>query len=204
MPRPTIKIDTVLMARIANEDVCRTFPNGMKLFQHIAEKYNAEKNNMLFPVNVDFQLVGLRIKSGVVNINYPLPVGKRGKQPGTKLSPQHLDAMRIGRKTKLAVEKQIKEGLPANFSKPAQSLSSGMDKWQDNMRKNFAGKNTLLTGILSGKAKACIKGMCEMCMGGPKNRGPEDPALSAAIRDCRGLTCPLYIIRPFQKKVETV
>ncbi len=206
MPRPIKKIDPILVNQILQYPDCANHTNRSDLFIKVATYYNQARNQMLFPEEIEPQTMMNRVfewqKNNTVNVPYEIKMGKRGKQPGTKLSPQHLDAMRLGRKTKSAIEKQVKEGLrlPANFQSPS---TGGMNKWRENMQKNFAGKNTLLTGILSGKAKACIKGMCEMCMGGPVGRVPEDPALSAAIRDCRGLTCPLYIIRPFQKKVVT-
>jgi hypothetical protein len=186
MPRPTKKIDLVLMQRIADEDICKSFTTGTDLYTYIANQYDKQKNSMLFPDHIEPQVVGLRINDDIIKLKYPKPVGRRGKQPGQKLTQEHKEKLISGRKS----------------SRTNTNSSANMEKWKKNMEKDFAGKQTLLGGVLRGNKSACIKAMCVKCMGGYIGRTPEDPAIGVAIRDCRGFSCPLYIDRPFQKKTE--
>jgi hypothetical protein len=189
MPRPTKAIDIIGMQKIADDIKPDQFNNAMGLCNYIAQRYN----NEIFPHNsnahVDHQLVKLRITAGVIKLSFDMPKGKRGRQPGVKITPEQKEKMQIGRTTK---------------KKPVESNASGMDKWRENMQNDFSSKKLLMAGVLAGKKNACVKAMCINCMGGYKNRSKDtsnpDPPLADAIRDCRGYNCPLYPIRPFQAK----
>jgi hypothetical protein len=183
MARPTKKINTAVLQNIVDGIPAGKFDNAMALCSFAAAKYNQQMVGMDYE-QIDHQLVKLRITADppVIKLNFPLPIGKRGRAAGSKLSPEHKEKMIAGRQ---------KKNIPAG---------NLINEWRQNMTEKFAGKQTLLNGVIDGRAKACVKAFCIECMGGYKNRSPEDPPLSLAIRDCRGVSCPLYPIRPFQKK----
>lgn len=178
MPRPTIAIDVLGAQNILNKLKPDQFANELSLCTYVAEQYNKSVGTP----NINHQLIKLRINSGVLKLPFDMPKGKRGRQPGVKLSEGHKEKLLNGRKTK-------KNKVASNRSK----------EWSDSMQEAFSGKSTLLNGILHGRAKACVKGMCINCVGGYQNRTVDDPPIAQAIRDCNGVSCPLYIIRPFQK-----
>lgn len=184
MPRPVKPIDQLGMQKIVDSIKPDQFSNTMALCMYVAERYN----NEIFPHNqsaqVDHQLVKLRINAGVIKLAFPLPVGRRGRQPGVSITNEQKEKMQAGRisKKKIAV------------------VGDNMELWQQNMKEDFSGKKILCDGLLAGKKNSAIKAMCISCMGGYQNRSPEDPPLTQAIRDCRGYSCPLYLVRPFQKK----
>lgn len=183
MPRPTKPIDKLGMQKIVDEIQPGQFGNTMALCSYVAERYN----NEIFPHNssaqVDHQLVKLRITAGVIKLAFPLPVGRRGRQKGVSITSEQKEKMQAGRISK---SKTI-------------SAVGDVKKWADNMSSILKKRPNQLNGVLKGNKKTCVKTFCELCMGG-YDRTPEDPALGAAIRDCRGFHCPLYPIRPFQKK----
>jgi hypothetical protein len=186
MPRPVKPIDQIGMQKIVDSIKPDQFSNTMALCSYVAERYN----NEIFPHNqsaqVDHQLVKLRIGAGVIKLAFPLPVGRRGRQKGATITNEQKEKMQAGRINKKKI------ATVAN--------GDGMQMWQQNMQEDFAGKKILCDGLLAGKKNSAIKAMCINCMGGYQNRSPEDPPLTNAIRDCRGYSCPLYLVRPFQKK----
>ena len=177
MPRPTIVIDVRGAQSILDKIKADQFPNELSLCTYVAVEYNRTVGTP----NINHQLIKLRINSGVLKLPFPMPKGKRGRQPGTVLSAEHKQKLLDGRKTKKKV------------------VTNRSNEWADNMKDHFGGKSTLLNGILNGRAKACVKGMCINCVGGYANRTSDDPPIAQAIRDCNGVSCPLYVIRPFQK-----
>ncbi len=180
MARPTIAIDITCAQNILNKLTKDQFNNELSLCKFVSDEYN---KNFSPQNHINHQIIKLRIQKGVITLPFDMPRGKRGRQPGVSLSAEHKEKLQEGRKNK---EKKI----VANQSK----------EWSDNMKESFSNKSTLLNGILSGKAKACVKGFCIQCVGGYNNRSPEDPSIALAVRDCHGVSCPLYTIRPFQKK----
>jgi hypothetical protein len=179
MPRPTIAIDVRGAQSILDKIKADQFPNELSLCTFAAQEYN----KIVGTPEINHQLIKLRINSGVLKLAFPMPKGKRGRQAGTPISDEQKHRMMEGRKNK---EKKV--------------ASSRSTEWTNNMQEAFSGKATLLNGVLSGKMKACVKGMCIQCVGGYNNRTPDDPPIATAIRDCNGVSCPLYVIRPFQKK----
>ena len=186
MPRPIKQIDIISMQKIADDVKPGQFNNAMGLCSYIATRYN----NEIFPHNesahVNHQLVKLRITADppVIKLAFPMPAGKRGRQPGVKITDEQKQKMQQGR--------TIKKKIVA-------APSNEIGVWQNNMKKDFSNKKILLDGVLAGRKNACIKAMCVNCMGGYRNRTVDDPPLANAIRDCRGYDCPLYAVRPFQK-----
>jgi hypothetical protein len=191
MPRPVKPIDQIGMQKIVDEIQPGQFGNTMALCSYVAERYN----NEIFPHNssaqVDHQLVKLRMTGNnpVIKLAFPLPVGRRGRQKGVSITSEQKEKMQAGRINK----------------KKVVVTNDKMELWQQNMKEDFAGKKILCDGLLAGKKNSAIKAMCINCMGGYKNRvqfsnGAGDPPLTEAIRDCRGYSCPLYLVRPFQKK----
>jgi hypothetical protein len=183
MPAPTKQINIGVMQNIANDIKPGQFNNAMALCSFIAGEYNKQNN---IPVKVDHQLVKLRIVAGIIKLSFPLPVGKRGRQAGVPISSAQKEKMQAGRVNK----------------KKINTVGNGMEKWRQNMQESFSSKKILQDGILAGRKNSCVKGMCIQCVGGYSNRSQKDPPISDAIRDCRGYSCPLYPIRPFQKKTE--
>lgn len=185
MPRPIKPIDQIGMQKIADDIQPGQFNNAMALCSHVASRYNDE----IFPHNknawVDHQLVKLRINAGVIKLPFDLPRGRRGRQPGIKITDEQKEKMQAGR---------------INKKKIAVNTNDSMKTWRDNMEDYFGNKKILCDGLLAGKKNSAIKAMCINCMGGYKNRTAEDPPIANAIRDCRGYSCPLYSVRPFQKK----
>lgn len=185
MPRPTKPIDQLGMQNIVNDIKPGQFSNAMALCNYVANRYN----NEIFPHNqsahVDHQLVKLRITAGVIKLAFDMPKGKRGRQPGVKITNEQKEKMQAGRINKKKIV-----------------VSDKIELWQQNMNEHFSGKKILCDGLLAGKKNSAIKAMCINCVGGYQNRSPEDPPIANAIRDCRGYSCPLYFVRPFQKKGE--
>lgn len=178
MGRPSININTPLAQQIADTIKGDQFPNMFQLCSYIADEYN-KTISAEFP-QINHQLIKLRIVNGVIKLPFELPRGKGGKNIGVKLTEDHKKKMVEGRKKK---------------NKP---IVQNKDLWQENMKKDFGHRSTLYSGVINGRARACIKAMCINCMGGYVNRSPEDPPIGNAIRDCRGFDCPLYVLRPFQ------
>lgn len=177
MPRPTIAIDIKTAQKILDGLKPDQFQNELSLCTFVANQYNVTAGMN----SINHQLIKLRINSGVLKLPFPMPKGKRGRQPGTILSTEHKQKLLDGRKTKKKI------------------VTNRSNEWADNMKNHFGGKSTLLNGILNGRAKSCVKGMCINCVGGYSNRTADDPPIAQAIRDCNGVSCPLYVIRPFQK-----
>ena len=180
MARTAIPVDILCLQNSINSVKEGQFDNAFAFYNHIAEVYNT---NFSPRDHISHSIVMLRIKAGAVNVPFAIPAGKRGGQPGTKLTIEHKEKMQAGRINK----------------KTATTVGDGVQTWQDNMKDYFGSKKILCNGILAGKKNAAIKAMCINCVGGYQNRAPEDPPISSAIRDCRGYSCPLYMIRPFQK-----
>lgn len=184
MPRPVKPIDQLGMQKIVDDIKPGQFNNAMALCSYVADRYNKE----IFPHNqsaqVDHQLVKLRINAGVIKLTFDMPKGKRGRQPGIKITAEQKEKMQAGR---------------INKKKVVAADSNGVQTWQNNMTEMFGSKKILCEGVLAGKKNAAIKAMCINCIGGYQNRSPEDPPIANAIRDCRGYSCPLYSVRPFQK-----
>lgn len=178
MPRPTIAIDVRGAQSILDELSPAQFHNELSLCTYVAEKYNATIGTPI----INHQLIKLRINSGVLKLHFDMPKGKRGRQPGIQLTDDHKKKLLDGRRTKK--------------NKVATNLNS---EWVAKMTEEFGHKPNLLRDILAGKPRAVQKAKCMMCMGGLRNRSPEDPPIAASIRDCRGISCPSYINRPFQK-----
>lgn len=178
MPRPTIAIDVRGAQSILDKIKEDQFPNELSLCTFAAEEYNRTVGTPI----INHQLIKLRINSGVLKLNFPMPRGKRGRQPGTKLTEDHKAKLLSGRQTR-------QKKIATNLNK----------EWVAKMTDEFSSRPNLLRDILAGKRSAIDKATCILCMGGLKNRSVDDPPVAGSIRDCRGITCPTYIVRPYQK-----
>lgn len=115
-------------------------------------------------MDISPSIVLLRIKE--FGLQPKTPKGKRGRQPGVKLSKDQKRAMQAGRSKK------------KNFDVSA-------------MRKNFpASYKGLLDKVSAGSYAATVKGKCLDCVQFQKSE----------ITNCTCVSCPLWHVRPYQKK----
>jgi ribosomal protein S27E len=146
--------------------------NINELTKIVAEIYNSNNpSNKISPA-----IVLLRIKNWAIDIK--TKPGKRGRQPGSKLSDEHKAAMQSGRTSRTA-----------KFA-TKEDITSGFKLMHSIVPERFA---NIVVKLQKGSKSAALKLKCLDC----SNWQPIE------IKQCTCNECPLYAFRPYQGKVTT-
>jgi hypothetical protein len=177
MPKVEFPVDKKkLLAAIEQAEKNGPLANQSSLGEAVAVIYN----KMSPPREISFQVVLLRIRAWGLNIK--TPKGKRGRQAGTKMTPEHKQALLDGRKGGRAAK------ILAN-PKFKQAYNAMRQVVLDHNKKQYL---PLVELTIKGRQRAKDKLGCLFCTA----------FQTMEIKKCSDFSCPQWLTRPYQN-IET-